>query len=80
MSDGYCEAYEGVSGGWLVVMCQRWSKASSSREADLYTLQTAIVVVATITAASELDVTLRMTETHPPQARATKPEATTGQP
>jgi MFS family permease len=33
--------------------------------ADLYSLEVAIVVVAAITAASGLDVTLRMTETHP---------------
>jgi MFS family permease len=33
--------------------------------ADLYSLSTAIVVVALITAASGLDVTLRMRETHP---------------
>ena len=39
--------------------------------ADLYSLNTAILVVAAITAASGLDVTLRMTETHPPSARTT---------
>jgi MFS family permease len=39
--------------------------------ADLYSLTTAIVVVAAITAASGLDVALRMTETHPPSARTT---------
>jgi MFS family permease len=37
--------------------------------ADLYSLTTAIVVVAAITAASGLDVALRMAETHPPSAR-----------
>lgn len=37
--------------------------------ADLYSLTTAIVVVAAITAASGLDVSLRMTETHPREAR-----------
>jgi MFS family permease len=37
--------------------------------ADLYSLTTAIVVVAGITAASGMDVALRMTETHPPSAR-----------
>jgi MFS family permease len=39
--------------------------------ADLYSLSTAIVVVAAITAASGLDVALRMAETHPPSARTT---------
>ncbi len=39
--------------------------------ADLSTLSTAIVAVAAITAASGLDVTLRMTETHPREARTT---------
>jgi len=37
--------------------------------ADLYSLSTAIVVVAAITAASGLDVTLRMQETHPAEDR-----------
>jgi MFS family permease len=37
--------------------------------ADLYTIQTAIVVVAVITAASGLDVTIRMRETHPRSRR-----------
>jgi hypothetical protein len=37
--------------------------------ADLYSLTTAIVVVATITAASGTDVAVRMRETHPPGAR-----------
>jgi MFS family permease len=37
--------------------------------ADLYSLTTAIVVVAAITAASGMDVAMRMTETHPPAAR-----------
>jgi MFS family permease len=37
--------------------------------ADLYSLTTAILVVAAITAASGLDVTLRMTETHPAEDR-----------
>jgi MFS family permease len=40
--------------------------------ADLYSLATAIVVVAAITAASGLDVSLRMAETHPKEARAAK--------
>jgi MFS family permease len=48
--------------------------------ADLYSLQVAIVVVAAITAGSGLDVTLRMTETHPPEARATRPKASSRQP
>jgi MFS family permease len=48
--------------------------------ADLYSLQVAIVMVAAITAASGLDVTLRMTETHPPAARAKRPELSTRQP
>jgi MFS family permease len=39
--------------------------------ADLYSLTTAILVVAAITATSGLDVALRMTETHPPSARTT---------
>jgi len=39
--------------------------------ADLYSLTTAILVVASITAASGLDVALRMTETHPPSVRTT---------
>ena len=39
--------------------------------ADLYSLTTGILVVAAITAASGLDVALRMTETHPPSARTT---------
>jgi MFS family permease len=39
--------------------------------ADLYSLATAIVVVAGITAASGLDVALRMAETHPPAERTT---------
>lgn len=39
--------------------------------ADLYSLTTAILVVAAITAASGLDVAVRMRETHPPSARAT---------
>ena len=38
--------------------------------ADLYSLTVAIVVVAAITAASGLDVALRMRETHPRSARA----------
>ncbi len=37
--------------------------------ADLYSLTTAIVVVAAITAASGVDVSLHMVETHPPAAR-----------
>jgi MFS family permease len=37
--------------------------------ADLYSISTAIVVVAAITAASGLDVALRMIETHPTQDR-----------
>jgi len=41
--------------------------------ADLYSLTTAILVVAAITAASGLDVALRMRETHPPSARTTTP-------
>ncbi len=43
--------------------------------ADLYSLTTAIVVVAAITAASGLDVAIRMAETHPPSAR-TRPRTT----
>jgi MFS family permease len=39
--------------------------------ADRYSLTTAIVVVAAITAASGLDVTVRMIETHPPADRTT---------
>lgn len=39
--------------------------------ADLYSITTAIVVVAAITAASGLDVAWRMTETHPRSARNT---------
>jgi MFS family permease len=38
--------------------------------ADLYSITTAIVVVAAITAASGLDVALRMAETHPKGARS----------
>jgi MFS family permease len=38
--------------------------------ADLYSLTTAIVVVAAITAASGTDVAIRMRETHPREARA----------
>ncbi len=44
--------------------------------ADLYTLSTAIVVVAAITAASGLDVTLRMRETHPRDARTLTSKST----
>ncbi len=40
--------------------------------ADLYTLTTAILVVAAITAASGLDVALRMRETHLPADRASR--------
>lgn len=40
--------------------------------ADLYSLSTAIVVVAAITATSGLDVSLRMAETHPKEARTTR--------
>jgi MFS family permease len=39
--------------------------------ADLYSLTTAIIVVAAITAASGLDVALRMRETHPRVIRST---------
>ena len=46
--------------------------------ADLYTLSTAIVVVAAITAASGLDVSLRMRETHPAAERARRRERTSG--
>ena len=45
--------------------------------ADLYSLNVAIIAVAAITAASGLDVTLRMRETHPRDARATRPGSTT---
>lgn len=45
--------------------------------ADLYSLNIAIIAVAAITAASGLDVTLRMRETHPRDARATRPGSTT---
>ena len=43
--------------------------------ADLYSLSTAIIAVAAITAGSGLDVTLRMTETHTKAARAAASEA-----
>ena len=45
--------------------------------ADLYSLTIAILAVAAITAASGLDVTLRMRETHPRDARATRPGSAT---
>src|SRR6056297_458149 len=41
--------------------------------ADLYSLTTAILVVAAITAASGADVALRMRETHPPSDRSPRP-------
>ncbi|MFP3914181.1 MAG: MFS transporter [Actinomycetota bacterium] len=41
--------------------------------ADLYSVATAIMVVAAITAASGLDVSLRMAETHPREARMKSP-------
>lgn len=42
---------------------------TAARLADLYSLTAAIVVVAGITAASGMDVALRMTETRPPSGR-----------
>jgi hypothetical protein len=46
--------------------------------ADLYSLETAIVVVAVVTAVSGVDVVVRLQETHPREARGSGPSGPSG--